>query len=120
MGNHEWCQPPDTKVMTPSGTTRLCELRDRDRVVSFYSHSSAIVGLREGLDVQVAQRAYCGNLYGVTVGARQSWSTDGHFWTVRLTQDYPRKWCVYLMRRGSWWRVGITKMRTTWGFGLKG
>jgi hypothetical protein len=72
------------------------------------------------MQVRVAQRHYAGNLYGVTVAARQSWSTDGHLWTVRLTRDYPRKWCVYLMRRGTWWRVGVTKMRTTWGFGLKG
>ncbi len=120
MGNHEWCQPPDTQVLTTSGTSRLGDLRDRDRVVSFYAHSAAVVGLRRGLDVQVAKRDYDGSLYGVTVGKRQSWSTDGHLWTVRLTQDYPRKWCVYLMRRGSCWRVGVTKMRTTWGFGLKG
>jgi DNA modification methylase len=120
MGAHEWCQPPDTQVLTPSGTSCLSALRDQDRVVSFYAHSSAVVGLREGLGVRVAQRPYAGSLYGVTVATRQSWSTDGHLWTVRLTRDYPRKWCVYLMRRGAWWRVGVTKMRTTWGFGLKG
>jgi DNA modification methylase len=120
MGAHEWCQPPDTLVLTPSGTSRLGALRDQDRVVSFYPHSSAVVGLRDGLDVQVGQRFYTGSLYGVTVGGRQSWCTDGHIRTVRLSRDYPRKWCVYLMRRGPWWRVGVTKMRTTWGFGLKG
>lgn len=120
MGDHEWCQPADTEVLTPSGTSRLSALRDQDRVVSFYRHSSAIVGLREGFGVRVAARPYEGKLYGVTVGDRQSWCTAGHLWTVRLTRDYPRKWCVYLMRRGDWWRVGVTKMRTTWGFGLKG
>src|SRR4051812_9872318 len=31
MGAHEWCQPAETRVLTPSGTTRLSELRDRDR-----------------------------------------------------------------------------------------
>jgi len=91
MGAHEWCQPPETQVLTPSGTTRLSELRDRDRVVSFYAHSSAVVGLRDGLEVQVAQRPYAGNLYGVAVAARQSWCTDGHLWTIRLSPDYPRK-----------------------------
>jgi DNA modification methylase len=120
MGAHEWCQPPDTQVLTASGSSRLGALRDRDRVVSFYCHSPALVGLRGGLEARVAQRPYSGALYGVAVGDRQSWSTDGHLWTVRLTRDYPRKWCVYLMRRGPWWRVGVTKMRTTWGFGLKG
>jgi DNA modification methylase len=120
MGDHEWCQPPDTCVLTASGTSSLHALRDRDRVVSFYDHSSAVVGLRDGLEVQVGHREYSGQLYGVTAAGRQSWSSDGHLWTVRLCRDYGRKWCVYLMRRGSWWRVGVTKMRTTWGFGVKG
>lgn len=72
------------------------------------------------MEVRVGKRPYDGKLYGVTVGKRQTWCTDAHLWTVRLTKDYGRKWCVYLMRRGNWWRVGVTKMRTTWGFGLKG
>jgi DNA modification methylase len=120
MGNFELCQPADTRVLTPSGTTRLGALRDGDRVVSFYPHSSAIVGLREGLEVRVTQRPYDGNIFGVVVGEKQTWCTGGHVWTVRLTEDYPAKWCVYLMRRGEWWRIGVTKMRTTWGFGVKG
>lgn len=107
-------------MLTPQGTATLGSLKEGDRVVSFYAHNSSLVGLREGLGVEVGTRPYDGNLYGVSVDQRESWSTDGHLWTVRLTADYPKKWCVYLMRRGAWWRVGMTKMRTTWGFGLKG
>jgi DNA modification methylase len=120
MGAHEWCQPPDTMVQTAGGTSTLGQMRDDDRVVSFYSHSSAIVGLRDGYRVKVGRRPYGGKLYGVTTPTKQSWGTDGHIWTVRMTADYPSRWCVYLMRRGTWWRVGMTKMRTTWGFGVKG
>ncbi len=98
----------------------LGAMRDDDRVVSFYQHSSAIVGLRDGYKVKVGRRSYCGKLFGVTTPTKQSWSTDAHIWTVRMTKDYATRWCVYLMRRGDWWRVGMTKMRTTWGFGLKG
>ena len=39
MGAHEWCQPPDTQVLTPAAHRRLSELRDGDRVVSFYAHT---------------------------------------------------------------------------------
>ena len=120
MGAHEWCQPPDTMVQTAGGTSTLGQMRDDDRVVSYYSHSSAIVGLRDGYRVKVGRRPYGGKLYGVTTPTKQSWGTDGHIWTVRMTADYPSRWCVYLMRRGTWWRVGMTKMRTTWGFGVKG
>jgi DNA modification methylase len=119
MGAHEWCQPPDTSVLTPSGSTPIQSLRDGDRVVSFYPHSSVIVGLREGLKVKSTCRHYDGPLFGVAVGERNTWSTDGHIWTVRMTPVAKRKWCVYLMQRGNWWRVGRCKMYTTWGLGVK-
>ncbi|TWT51764.1 putative methyltransferase [Thalassoglobus neptunius] len=120
MGAHEWCQPPETTVLTPAGTSRLGALSDGDAVVSFTTQDSTLVGLREGHSIDVGHRQYHGPLYGVTVDHKQTWCTDGHLWTIRLSDDYARKWCVYLMRRGDWWRVGVTKMRTTWGFGLKG
>jgi hypothetical protein len=119
MGNHEWCQPAETQVLTPSGTASLGSLVTGDRVVSFSRQHGALIGLRDGLEVQATRRPYHGSLYGVTVGERQSWSTGGHIWSVRLLPEYRSKWCVYLMRRGRWWRVGVTKMATTWGFGLK-
>jgi len=119
MGNHEWCQPPDTSVLTPSGSASIQSLRDGDRVVSFSRHSPAIVGLRDGLEVKVTSRHYAGPLYGVAVDDRSTWSTDGHIWSVRMTPAAKSKWCIYLMQRGNWWRVGRCKLCTTWGLGLK-
>jgi DNA modification methylase len=119
MGNHEWCQPPDTQVLTPSGSTRISSLRDGDRVVSFSRHHPAMVGLRDGLDSRVTSRFYDGSLYGVGVGKRITWSTEGHIWSVRMTPAAKSKWCVYLMQRGNWWRVGRCKLYTTWGLGVK-
>ena len=119
MGNHEWCQPPDTSVLTPDGPSAIQSLRDGDRVVSFSRHSPAIVGLRNGLEVRTASRHYKGPLYGVAVEDRSTWSTDGHVWSIRMTPAAKSKWCVYLMQRGNWWRVGRCKLYTTWGLGLK-
>ena len=119
MGAHEWCQPPDTQVLTPSGSTPISSLRDGDRVVSFSRHQPAIVGLRDGLDIRVTSRPYDGSLYGVGVGDRTTWCTDGHIWSVRMTPAAKSKWCVYLMQRGNWWRVGRCKLYTTWGLGVK-
>ena len=36
-----------------------------------------------------------------------------------MTPAAKTKWCVYLMQRGSWWRVGRSKLYTTWGLGVK-
>lgn len=119
MGAHEWCQPPETLVATPSGQKRICELKDGDEVVGFSQKHSAIIGLRNGPKVTVGTRQYGGPLYGVKVGERETWCTDGHLFSVKLVADARRIWCVYLMRRGDWWRVGKTKLLTTWGLGLK-
>ena len=119
MGAHEWCQPPDTMVMTPSGGTRIASLRDGDEVMAFAPRSWAIIGYRNGPPVKVGTRHYGGPLYGVSVGDNTTWCTDGHLFSARLTSDAPSTWCVYLMRRGRWWRVGKTKLLTTWGLGIK-
>jgi DNA modification methylase len=119
MGNHEWCQPPGTQVLSESGTVPIESLRDGDRVVSFSRISSAIIGLRRGLAVQKAERDYDGDLFGVVADRKSTWSTDGHLWNVKLTADAGAMWCVYLMRRGNWWRVGKSKLLSTWGFGLQ-
>lgn len=120
MGAHEWCQPADTMVMTPSGSSRIAALLPDDRVVSFSPRNSSLIGLRDGMRVDATQRDFRGDLYGVVAADRQTWTTGQHLWTARLAKGYEQKWCTYLMRRGTWWRVGCTKLRTTWGFGLKG
>src|SRR5262249_8922577 len=43
----------------------------------------------------------------------------GHLWSVKLAPAAAAWWCVYLMRRGRWWRVGKSKLLSTWGFGVK-
>ena len=119
MGAHEWCQPPDTSILTASGSSSIQGLRDGDRVVSFSRHHSMMVGLRQGQDVRTTSRRYNGPLHGVAVGPRTSWATDGHIWSVRMTPVAKAKWCVYLMQRDNWWRVGRSKLYTTWGLGVK-
>jgi DNA modification methylase len=119
MGAFELCQPPDTQVRTPSGTTRIASLRDGDEVAAFAPRSWAIVGHRSGPAVKVGTRQYGGPLYGVSVERNTTWCTDGHLFSVRLVHNAPSIWCVYLMRRGRWWRVGKTKLLTTWRLGLK-
>ena len=49
MGDHEWCQPPETMVLTPHGEKPICDLKDGDPANGFgYARSvpSAIVVYR--------------------------------------------------------------------------
>jgi hypothetical protein len=119
MGAHEWCQPAETKVMTPAGETCIASLRDGDEVAVFAPRSWAIIGHRSGPQVRVGSRHYGGPLYGIAVGGNTTWCTDGHLFSVRLTSDAPSIWCVYLIRRGRWWRVGKSRLLSTWGLGVK-
>ena len=119
MGAHEWCQPAGTQVLTPHGEVPIESLRDGDRVVSYSRHHNAIIGVRKGKGVACTSRQYSGDLLGVRVGTSTTWCTPGHLWTVRLTDRADAMWCVYLMKRGNWWRAGKSKLITSWGFGLK-
>lgn len=119
MGAHEWCQPADTKVLTPEGQVRLSSLRDGDRVVSYSRDHHALVGLREGKSVRATSRPYRGPLFGVNVDASTTWCTAEHLWSIKLSPLAKELWCVYLMRKDRWWRVGKSKLLSTWGFGVK-
>jgi DNA modification methylase len=119
MGDHEWCQPADTVVQTPDGPVPISSLRAGDRVVSYSRNHHALVGLREGLAATPTSRPYRGRMLGVRVAGRMTWCTPSHIWSVKLAPEAAGYWCVYLMRKGAWWRVGKSKLLSTWGFGLK-
>jgi DNA modification methylase len=119
MGAHEWCQPGETKVETPDGPVPISSLRDGDRVVSYSRSHHALIGLRNGFSIRSTSRQYRGDLLGVNVAGRTTWCTPGHLWSSKLSAAAATWWCVYLMRRGRWWRVGKSKLLSTWGFGVK-
>ncbi len=119
MGDHEWCQPADTAVLTPDGEVPISTLRDGDRVVGYATRQHRLAGKREGQSVRRAVRPYMGEMLGVRVGRHQTWVTPEHLWTAKLVGDADRWWCVYLMRRGKWWRIGKSRLINSWGFGLK-
>ena len=119
MGAHEWCQPADTRVLTPDGEVPIGSLREGDRVVAYSRNHHAMVGLRDGVPVHPTCREYDGDLFSVRAGNRVTSATSGHLWSIKLSPEAESYWCVYLMRRGDWWRVGKSKLLSTWGFGVK-
>jgi DNA modification methylase/uncharacterized protein Usg len=123
MGNHEWCQPAETKISMPGLarplTTAFGNIGTGDRVVSYSRNHDCMVGLRQGQEVACTERQYEGPLHEIRVGHRRTCCTPGHLWSVKLHPDADKMWCVYLMRRGKWWRAGKSKLLSTYGFGLK-
>lgn len=119
MGNHEWCQPGNTAVLTPDGEVPISSLRNGDRVIGFRRNDSMLTSRRGAVPVLKTERRYAGPLHRVLAGRRETYCTPGHIWSVRLSSHCPDRWCVYLMRRGRWWRLGKSKLLSTWGFGVK-
>lgn len=116
---HEPCQPAGTMVRTPNGEVPIESLKDGDKVVSFNKYSGNLVGLTEGIPVKAASRKYNGNMYSVVVSGLTTKATDGHRFSVRFCPDVEGQFCTYLMKRGDWWRIGITSTYNARGFGLK-
>ena len=49
---------------------------------------------------------YRGNLVVLATERGRTRVTPNHRVLVRLNDAFPEKWCVYLMRKGKWWRIG--------------
>ena len=117
---HEPCQPAGTKVLTTEGEKNIEDLKDGDRVISFDTYAGAIKGYKNGgYEIKTASRDYKGFMYKIHVGNKATQATDNHQFTVRFNPKTGAKYCTYLMRRGKWWRVGITRTYDARGFGLK-
>lgn len=116
---HEPCQPAGTKVLTPNGEVPIESLKDGNRVVSYYSMQNEARGFNKGLEIKTASRHYEGTLYGVCAAGRRTWATNNHEFSVKFNPETSETWCTYIMRRGDWWRIGITRTYDARGFGLK-
>lgn len=118
-GDPNQCQPAGTMVLMQGGGSKpIEELRAGDRVVSYHTGSSEFRGLRsQGRVVEeVAARPYMGTMLELHVGDRSTRCTPEHRVVARSTaRPY---WCLYLMQRGSSFRVGIARSTYPNGYGL--
>ena len=116
---HEPCQPAGTMIRTPNGNVPIEQLKDGDRVVSFDTYSGCVKGLKEGVEVKTASRDYEGLMYSISIRNLTTRATDNHQFSVRFNSQTKTNYCTYLMKRGNWYRVGITRMYDARGFGAK-
>ncbi len=103
-GDQDQCQPADTVISTPTGDKLIQDVRDGDLVLS-YSQQNSDFGARR---VKVSNRHYSGLLFTVDTGANRSSYTANHRCMVKFKAD-PNIRVLYLMRKGTKFRVGQTK-----------
>lgn len=107
------CSPGDEPVLTTNGYKPIGELDpDTDLLVSYEANKDTIRrggSNKPGFSFEVASRPYSGELLTVKAGSESTRITPNHKLTVRWTKECERHWAVYLMRKGSDWRIGVTK-----------
>lgn len=120
VGDVDQCAPSGSLVEVTGGDrVAIDELHmDKHRLVSFDRHGNVLVGrARGGRSFRRANRDYDGTLVGIDSPRRRevAWTTPNHRWLVRWTDRTTDLTCVYLMRKGPWWRVGWCQMFTKEG-----
>jgi hypothetical protein len=113
---HPWrdCAPGDQKVRTVKhGEVRIDELIPGvHRLVSYWPlYRRLVFGRnRHGYDFERAVRDFTGDLVVMTTNHTRVRVTPNHWVAARWTPDAKTAYCVYLMRRGSWWRIGKSQL----------
>ena len=125
---HEPCQPAGTMVekvifeglgSQPAVTEHVPieTLTTADKVVSFEPKAQIIK--RRGRQVtSIGSRQYDGMMHAITVAGKTTRATTEHRFSARFDKSQRNRYCLYLMRSGPRWRLGITKLYNSRGFGL--
>lgn len=105
------CSPGDERVLTTNrGYVAMAELDpSTDRLVVWDKKQKRFCRTK-GFEFQMTSRPYVGDLLTVAAGASEARVTPNHKFTVRWTEEAQNKYSVYLMKKGDWWRMGITRV----------
>lgn len=98
------CQPPGTVVTTPDGDTPIENVRAGDRVTSY--HRQRAVFIQSSLVTEAGSRPFHGDLIAVKVAGRLTRYTPEHRCVVQAWDAFAGRHVVYLMSRGTQYRIG--------------
>ena len=104
------CQPPGTLVETVTGRVAIENLDpELHRLLCWEKRSGRIRGHKHGYNFLVAQRN-CNELIEVKSGKRSTKYTASHKCYARFSRSLKKNHCVYLMRKGDFFRIGSCKL----------
>ena len=113
VGDPWQCQPAGTMVRTPGGDVRIeCLDPKLHKLVSFNRRESIVTGLRNPLAFSVSSRPFSGDLIMLYTEGLITRCTPNHQWTVRISPNVRTSglYAVYLMQKGTRFRVGRCKL----------
>lgn len=109
VGDVHQCQPAETQVsLTGGGKKSIRDVKVGDELVSYSRDSGCFTGrIRQGRKVLgKSVSSFSGEMVTVQAGDKQTSCTPNHKWIVRFTERSENLFVVYLMKKGSKYRVG--------------
>ena len=107
------CSPGDEPILTTTGWVAIKDLdpaRDKlaghHRTINRMTWGGTSNPATDGFMFERSAGPYRGNLIVLDTEQGRTRVTPNHRVLVRLNHAFPEKWCVYLMRKGNWWRIG--------------
>ena len=107
------CSPGDEPILTTTGWVAIEDLDPaRDKLAGHRRPTNRMTwgGTKnpatDGFIFERLVSPYRGNLVVLATERSRTRVTPNHRVLVRLNDAFPEKWCVYLMRKGNWWRIG--------------
>ncbi len=105
------CSPGDELVLTTNrGYVPIADLDDAKDKLVVWDKKQKRIARHKGFEFTKGSRNYAGDLISVHAGDSVARVTPNHKFTVRWNEEARSKHAVYLMRKGDWWRIGITRV----------
>jgi hypothetical protein len=105
------CSPGDEPVLTTDGYRAIQSLNpNSDRLLSYMAKCNQLLRGqgRDGYPFILKARHYSGAMLTLETAESRTRVTPEHRVRARYSERFYNKSLVYLMRRGKWWRVGVT------------
>lgn len=103
-GDDDQCHPPGTRILTGNrGEVPIEDLNAKDSIIYWRRDTHCFHGFKQNMvSCTIGSRTFSGKLIKVN----ELKVTPDHRMIVRLTNQTQDWHCVYLMRRGNWFRIG--------------
>lgn len=114
-GDENQCQPVGSKVLTKEGYKNIEDITSSDSLITFAQEDYCYYGKRNReYHPEAAKSLFVGDLVTVkTPDGTVNKFTPNHRMIVRWLNRDTRLYCVYLMKKGDWFRIGQCKLFNT-------
>ena len=104
------CHPPSSLIRTNAGDIRIEDITDDHVIAQYYQNSNSIYLPKKKYKHILGSRQYNGLMHTMVVADRSYECTSDHICIAKWNDLAKTAYCVYLMRRGSHWRIGHVKL----------